>query len=80
MSYHAVVNKKDINMGRLTSALNDMESKGWRLAHIFAQDGNTIEIFQSGGDVLEQLLAEQRRTNQLLEWLGQRLGASAAGQ
>jgi hypothetical protein len=28
--------------------------------------------------LLEQLVTEQRRTNQLLEWIGQRTGPSAA--
>lgn len=76
MSYDAVVNKKDLNVGRLAAALNDREQRGWQLVHIFEQDGNTVQIFQSN-TLLDQLLAEQRRTNQLLEWIGQKLGSTS---
>ena len=76
MSYDAVVNKKDINMKRLAGSLSERKQGGWELAAIFEQDGNTIQVFESN-TVLQQLLAEQKRTNQLLEWIGNRLAPPA---
>jgi hypothetical protein len=77
MSYDAVVNKNDINMKRLASTLSDRKAHGWQLAAIFEQAGNTIQVFETN-TVLQQLLAEQKRTNQLLEWLGQLLSKQQA--
>jgi hypothetical protein len=77
MPYTARVNKKDINMERLAKSLTEMEAGGWHLAAVFEQAGNTVQVFQTHS-LLQQLLAEQRRTNQLLEWLGQRLGTEVA--
>lgn len=66
----ALVNKRGINMGTLSKSLSDRKEKGQHLVQMFGQDGNTVQIFEYR---LEQILTEQRRTNQLLEWLGQRL-------
>lgn len=40
--YDAEVNKKSINMGRLTQIANARGGAGWRLAHAFEQDGDTV--------------------------------------
>jgi hypothetical protein len=44
--YNAEVNKKSINMGRLTQIANGRGAEGWRLAHAFEQDGNTLLIWE----------------------------------
>ncbi|QYG94988.1 hypothetical protein HC251_22845 [Iamia sp. SCSIO 61187] len=44
--YHAEVNKGSINMRSLTGDLNKKGADGWRLAHVYSQDGNTILIFE----------------------------------
>jgi hypothetical protein len=47
--YEAEVNRGDLSMGSLTRDLNDRHEKGWRLAHIFEQGGNTILIWERAG-------------------------------
>ena len=44
--YDTEVNKGSINVGRLTKHLNERAERGWRLAHIFEQDGNTVMVFE----------------------------------
>lgn len=44
--YDADVNKGSINMGRFTDSLNDRWEDGWKLSHIYEQDGNTIIIWE----------------------------------
>lgn len=44
--YHAEVNKGSINMRSLTGDLNEKGADGWRLAHVYSQEGNTILIFE----------------------------------
>lgn len=44
--YVTDVNKGSINMGRWQSNLNDMYAKGYRLAHVLEQDGNTVQVFE----------------------------------
>jgi len=44
--YRTSVNKKSINMERWESALNDQYAQGYRLAHAFEQDGNTVMVFE----------------------------------
>jgi hypothetical protein len=79
VQYSAVVNKNDIHMGRLTQSLNSQAGNGWQLEHILEQHGNTIQIFERESPIEQllhvqrQVLAEQKRTNQLLEWLGTKL-------
>ncbi len=72
MSFEAIVNKSGINMARLTDSLSERKGRGQHLVQMLEQNGNTVQIFETN-TLLEQLLTEQRRTNQLLEWLGQRL-------
>lgn len=44
--YVTEVNKGSINMGNWQRHLNDMYSKGYRLAHTFEQDGNTVQVYE----------------------------------
>ena len=44
--YVTEVNKASINMGRWQSSLNDMYGRGYRLAHVFEQDKNTVQVFE----------------------------------
>jgi hypothetical protein len=48
--YEADVNRGDLNMRSLTDELNDRHDKGWKLAHIFEQGGNTILIWEQISD------------------------------
>jgi hypothetical protein len=49
--YFATVNKNSLNMGTLTTALNDSWDKGWKLGHVFMQNNNTILIYERREDV-----------------------------
>jgi hypothetical protein len=40
------VNKGSINMRSWQAHLNDMHRRGYRLAHVFEQDGNTVQVFE----------------------------------
>ena len=44
--YSTEVNKGSINMGRWQGHLNDMYGRGYRLAHVFEQDKNTVQVFE----------------------------------
>jgi hypothetical protein len=44
--YYTEVNKGSINMRSFAGDLNKKGADGWRLAHVYAQDGNTITIFE----------------------------------
>ena len=44
--YVTEVNKSSISMGRWQSNLNDMYGRGYRLAHVFEQDKNTVQVFE----------------------------------
>lgn len=44
--YVTEVNKDSIRMGRWQGHLNDMYARGYRLAHAFEQDGNTVQVFE----------------------------------
>lgn len=44
--YLTEVNKGSINMGRWQSSLTDMHARGYRLAHVLEQDGNTVQVFE----------------------------------
>jgi hypothetical protein len=43
------VNKGSINMRSWSKDLNDMYRKGYRLAHVFQQEGNTVQVFEHWG-------------------------------
>lgn len=45
--YVTEVNKGDINMRHWQAHLNSMHQKGYRLAHVFMQGGNTISVFEA---------------------------------
>ena len=44
--YVTEVNKGSLNMGRWQGRLNEMHQGGYRLAHVFEQDGNTVQVFE----------------------------------
>jgi hypothetical protein len=44
--YETEVNKHDINMGRWESKLNSRYQRGYRLAHVFEQNGNTVMVWE----------------------------------
>jgi hypothetical protein len=44
--YVTEVNKGSINMTMWALKLNEMYSRGYRLAHTFEQDGNTVQVFE----------------------------------
>jgi hypothetical protein len=53
--YHTEVNKGSVNMGRLTNHLNESRERGYRLAHVYSHDGNSVFIFEwVGVSVQEQ--------------------------
>lgn len=43
--YITAVNKKSINMAAWQTKLNEMYGQGYRLEHVFEQDGNTVQVF-----------------------------------
>ncbi len=47
--YKTQVNKKGINMERWEGQLNAIFGQGYRLAHAFEQDGNTVMVFEHHG-------------------------------
>lgn len=44
--YVTEVNKGSIRMSTWQAHLNDMHRKGYRLAHVLEQDGNTVQVFE----------------------------------
>lgn len=44
--YLSEVNKGSINMAMWQGHLNQMYSKGYRLAQSFEQDGNTVQVYE----------------------------------
>ncbi len=48
--YEAEVNKGDINMRSLASTLNKRGEDGWRLAHVYPENGNTVLIYERAAD------------------------------
>jgi len=44
--YATEVNKGSINMRHWQGHLNEMYSRGYRLAHVLEQDGNTVQVFE----------------------------------
>jgi hypothetical protein len=43
--YLTEVNKGSINMTRWQGHLNDLYGKGYKLDHVFEQDGNTVQVY-----------------------------------
>ena len=44
--YLTEVNKGSIRMQTWQRHLNDMYARGYRLAHVFEQDGNTVQVYE----------------------------------
>ena len=44
--YRTEVNKGSLNMRAFESKLNEYGSEGWRLAHVFEQDKNTVMVWE----------------------------------
>lgn len=44
--YVTEVNKGSIRMQTWQSHLNEMYASGYRLGHVFEQDGNTVQVFE----------------------------------
>lgn len=44
--YLTQVNKGSIRMQSFAGLLNEQHAKGYRLAHAFEQDGNTVMVFE----------------------------------
>jgi hypothetical protein len=44
--YVARVNTGKLDVERFTDGLNDWWAKGFRLAHLFEQNGNTVMVFE----------------------------------
>jgi hypothetical protein len=44
--YEAEVNKEDVNMGSFTRRLNDRWENGWRLAHVYVHNSNTVTVWE----------------------------------
>jgi hypothetical protein len=44
--YVTEVNKGSIRMQTWQKHLNEMHQRGYRLAHVLEQDGNTVQVFE----------------------------------
>ncbi len=44
--YLTEVNRGSISMGGWQAHLNEMYLRGYRLAHAFEQDGNTVQVYE----------------------------------
>lgn len=44
--YEVTVNKNDLNVGNYTSECNKRWAEGWRLAHVFVKDANTVSVWE----------------------------------
>lgn len=44
--YEIEVNEGSVNMKRFQSAANDRHNNGYRMAHVYAQDGNTVVVWE----------------------------------
>jgi hypothetical protein len=44
--YITEVNKGSIRMQTWQRHLNDLYAQGYRLAHVFEQDGNTVQVYE----------------------------------
>ena len=47
--YEIEVNEGSVNMKRFQSAANDRHKNGYRMAHVYAQDGNTVVVWERIG-------------------------------
>jgi hypothetical protein len=44
--YEMEVNKGSTNMGALQKAANDRHDNGYKIGHVYEQDGNTVVIWE----------------------------------
>jgi hypothetical protein len=44
--YDATVNKADLSVRQFANECNHRWEDGWRLAHIFVKDGNTVSVWE----------------------------------
>jgi hypothetical protein len=44
--YEAEVNRGDLNVDHFTRQLNNRWERGWRLARLFEQSGNTVIVWE----------------------------------
>ena len=44
--YEVEVNKGDLNAGSMSRKMNDRYSDGWKVAHIFEENGNTVIVWE----------------------------------
>lgn len=44
--YESEVNRGSLNMRTFTATLNSRWNGGWRLSHLFEQDGNTVMVWE----------------------------------
>ena len=47
--YEIEVNEGSVNMKKFSSAANDRHANGYRMAHVFQQEGNTIVVWEKVG-------------------------------
>ena len=47
--YECEVNEGSINMRKFTDVANDRHANGYRMAHVFQQDGNTVVVWEKVG-------------------------------
>jgi hypothetical protein len=62
--YDADVNEGGINMVAFTAQLNRRWEDGWKLAHAFEQEGNTIMVWEQRPTPREALDRVTRRRRQ----------------
>ena len=44
--YDVTVNKADLSVRQFSDEANHRWEDGWRLAHIFVKDGNTVSVWE----------------------------------
>lgn len=47
--YEIEVNEGSVNMKKFEQAANERHSNGYRMAHVFSQQGNTIVVWEKVG-------------------------------
>ena len=45
-AYEIEVNEGSVNMGRFTKTANERAANGYRMAHVYSQDRNTIVVWE----------------------------------
>ncbi len=47
--YDIEVNEGSVNMKRFTAVANERHANGYRMAHVYMQEGNTIVVWEKTG-------------------------------